>query len=124
MIASRRALATEILLAAVLILTACGPNWQPVSVLRPQRLDEGKVLEFHAKGELVRLHAVRFEKDSISGIPWLEHVTCDPCRQRFALADVSDARTGDPGAGAWTILVPMMLVLAFLYSLRNAFPYT
>jgi hypothetical protein len=92
-------------------LSGCGPGWQPVSVVRPQTMNERTILEFHVKDQLVRLHGVRFEHDSVSGISWLEHLNCDTCRVRYAVADVSRARTGDPGAGAWNILLPFGLIV-------------
>lgn len=67
----------------------------------------------------VRLHAVRLDRDTISGVPWLQHTNCDSCRVHFALADISEARVGDPGAGAWYLMVPILLVISFWFSLRN-----
>jgi hypothetical protein len=101
---------TSVLLLSAFALNGCGPNWQPVSVAEPRTLDEGTILEFHAKDQLVRLHGVKFDRDSLSGIPWLDHLSCDTCRVRFALADVSQPRTGNPGAGAWNIVIPVVTV--------------
>jgi hypothetical protein len=113
-----------VLLVVAIALDACGPNWQPVSVAQPRTLDAGTVLEFHAKDQLVRLHGVKFERDSLSGIPWLEHLTCDTCRVHYALADVSQARTGNPGATAWNILLPFTIIVgaftALAYWIRSA----
>ena len=106
------------------MLSACGPNWEPVVIAAPRTLDPGTVLEFRARGQLVRLHGVRVERDSLSGIPWLDHLTCDTCRVHFALADVSQARTGDPGATAWNILVPFGLLFTFLYIGLRQLPNT
>lgn len=105
-------------------LSACGPGWQPVSVARPQTMNEGTILEFHAKNELVRLHGVRFERDSLSGIPWLEHLTCDTCRVHYALTDVSQARTGNPGATAWNIMVPFVLIVGGFVLVVTSLPST
>jgi hypothetical protein len=93
-----------------LILTACSSNWQPIALVQPARLDSRTVLEFRAKNELVRLHGVEFKGDSLSGIPWLKHLSCDTCRVRYAFSDVSQARTGNPGAGAWSIGLPLILL--------------
>jgi hypothetical protein len=112
------------LLLSALALNGCGPNWQPVSVAQPRTLDAGTVLEFHAKDELVRLHGVKIERDSLSGIPWLEHLTCDTCRVRYALDDVSQVRTGNPGAGAWNIMLPFVLVVGLLYAALSQLPST
>ncbi len=81
---------------------------------RRRRSTSKTIIEFHARQTLVRLHAVQFGKDSISGIPWLDHLTCDTCRVAYPLADVSGVRTGNPGAGAWVIAGPMLVVYAVL----------
>ena len=100
------------LLLALLATTACSSNWQPVTLAQPPSLDRRTVLEFQAKNQLVRLHGVEFTRDSVSGIPWLEHLSCDTCRVRYAFGDISQARTGDPGKSAWIIAAPMLAFLA------------
>ena len=102
-------------LTLVLALGACaGPNWQPATVPQARPLAERTVLEFRVRDSTVRLHAVRFDRDSLSGISWLEHTSCDSCRVRFALADINHARIGNPGAGAWNILVPFVVIVSAL----------
>ena len=98
-------------LVAWLAASACaGPNWQPLTLPTPAPLESKTVVEFHAKDSLVRLHGVRFSRDSVSGIPWLDHLTCDTCRVAYALTDVSGVRTGNPGAGAWVLGAPIFIV--------------
>ena len=72
------------------------------------------MLEFRVRDTTVRLHAVRFDRDSVTGVPWLEHTSCDSCRVRFALADISEPHFGNPGAGAWNILLPFVIVFGAL----------
>ena len=98
------------LLLVLLALTACNSNWQPVTLLHPSPIDRKTVLEFQAKNQLVRLHGVEFKRDSLSGIPWLEHLSCDTCRVRYAFSDISQARAGNPGAGAWSLGIPMLII--------------
>jgi hypothetical protein len=110
------------LLLVLLALTACSSNWQPVTLVQPSPLDQKTVLEFQTKSQLVRLHGVEFKRDSLSGIPWLEHLSCDTCRVQYAFAEISQARTGNPGAGAWSLGLPMLIiggglmVVGFLYA--------
>ena len=61
---------------------------------------------------MIRLHGVKFERDSLSGIPWLEHLSCDTCRVHYALADISQARTGNPGRTAWSLVLPVLAVFS------------
>ena len=97
-------------LLLLLALAACSSNWQPVTLVQPSPLDRRTVLEFQAKNQLVRLHGVEFKRDSLSGIPWLDHLTCDTCRVRYAFSDISQARTSNPGAAAWLVAGPMLFV--------------
>jgi hypothetical protein len=110
--------------ALLLLLTACGPGWHTVAVAPPRALSERTVLEFHVRDSLVRLHGVRFDRDSLSGIPWLQHLACDSCRVRYAVAEISQPRTGNPGAGAWNIAVPFVLIFGMLYAIASAVPAT
>ncbi len=89
---------------------ACSSNWQPVTLVQPSPLDSRTVLEFQTKNQLVRLHGVEFKGDTLSGIPWLEHLSCDTCRVKYALSDISQSRTGNPGAGAWIVTMPMIII--------------
>lgn len=101
------------LLGVTLALGACGPNWKPLTGEHPATLNSRTVLDFHARGGLVRLHGVKFSKDSVSGIPWLDHLSCDTCRVVYAETEMADVRTGNPGASAWIILGPFMGLIGF-----------
>ncbi len=103
---------TRPMLASVCLLSACSANWQPMTAPKSQALDKGAVVEFHTKDQLVRLHGVEFARDSVSGIPWLDHLSCDTCRVSYAVADLSGLRTGNPGAGAWVLLTPIIAVMS------------
>jgi hypothetical protein len=98
-------------LATLMLTTACSANWQPLTLVQPRPIDRKEVLEFRAKNQLVRLHGVQFSRDSLSGIPWLEHLSCDSCRVSYALSDVTQVRTGHPGNEAWVIGGPMLAVV-------------
>jgi hypothetical protein len=111
-------------LLIVLTLGACGPNWHPATLLQPRPLGDRSVLEFRVQDTIIRLHAVRFERDSVTGVPWLEHTSCDSCRVRFAIADISEARIGSPGMGAWNIMLPFVVIIGFLYLGWSQFPST
>lgn len=109
----------RLLIAWTLALTACvGANWQPLTIPSPTRLDRKTIIEFRAKGTLVRLHGVEFGSDSVSGVPWLDHLTCDTCRVSYALADVSEPRVGDPGKEAWNLVIPIVAVVGVVGLLR------
>jgi hypothetical protein len=41
------------------------------------------------------LHAVRLESDTLSGVPFHKHPSCDTCRVVFAVAEVDSLRLGN-----------------------------
>lgn len=95
--------------------TGCTPGWRayepdtgPANVQPPER----QIIEFRVDSGLVRLHSVRFARDSVTGIPWLQHTSCDSCRVGYPLARVSQMRTGRPGRPAWGIAIPFMVIIA------------
>lgn len=115
--------AALLLVLTVPSATGCTPGWRafdPGPGPAPVQLSERQILEFRADSQLVRLHAVRFTRDSVSGIPWLEHTSCDGCRVTYALARMSDMRTGSPGRTAWPLTFPFFalagLVMLFVVS--------
>jgi len=106
--------------------TGCTPGWRmfdPGARPAPAPLSERQIVEFRADSQLVRLHAVRFTHDSVNGIPWLEHTSCDSCRVGYALSQVSEMRTGSPGRTAWILTIPFFalfgLGLLFAISCGN-----
>jgi hypothetical protein len=93
--------------------TGCTPGWRtfdPGAGPAPAQLSERQVVEFRADSQLVRLHAVKITRDSLSGIPWLEHTSCDTCRVAYALARVTELRTGSPGRPAWVLTIPFFTI--------------
>ena len=83
-----------------------------MAVPTPQQLPERSVIDFHAGDSVVTIHGVRFTNDSVSGISWLDHLSCDTCRVSYALKEISQLRTGDPGRTAWPLLAPFLVITA------------
>ncbi len=98
------------LLPLVVLLAGCSGHWEPLAVPTPAPLRPQTVVQFRAGDSIVQLHGVRFSRDSISGIPWLDHLSCDTCRVSYALANISQVKTGDPGAGAKTMVLPFAIL--------------
>ena len=98
-----------LVLTAAILLAGCSANWAPLTTPVAKPLGERDIVEFHAGEQLVRLHAVVITKDSLSGIPWLDHTSCDTCRVRYALANITQLRTGEPGRPAWALIIPFLV---------------
>ena len=114
-----RARQTALFLLVTLTLTGCSANWQPLAIPQPKPLPERTVVEFHVKDSVVQLHGVRFTQDSVSGISWLEHLSCDSCRVSYALKDISQTRTGEPGRTAWPLMTPVFAFLGLVILLAT-----
>ena len=93
----------------VMHLSGCTANWKPAEIPQPKPLNTRAVLEFHilagTKDSVVRLHAVQFTKDSVSGVSWLQRPTCDTCRIAFPLNRITNPRLGNPERAAWSFAV-------------------
>ncbi len=108
----------------LVVLAGCSPGWQPVNTTPTPSFDERTTVRVHTDTGNVTLHAVRIANDTLSGIPWTEHTSCESCRVRFALGGISRLETGNPGAPAWWILGPFVGFILLGLALRNAFPST
>jgi hypothetical protein len=103
-----------------LALIGCA-GWRGVELQRTPTLRDGDVLEFHAQDKTVRLHGVRFDRDSLSGVPWLNHLKCDSCRVRYAIAEISSARVGHPETIGWVVvLVPLFILYSFWHAFSGS----
>jgi hypothetical protein len=119
------------LMAIVVILTGglgigagCSPGWRPVATAPVPSFDERTTIRFHTDTGYVTLHAVRIADDTLSGIPWTQHTSCDSCRLRYPMARISGLETGDPGASSWWILGPFLGLVAFGLYLSSVLPKT
>jgi hypothetical protein len=92
---------------------ACGAGWQQPS-LTPAVFSEKQQVEVWQQGRVRRWHAVAISADSLSGIPWLQPVTCDSCRVTVPRTGVDSIRLGNPTAGFWksfglVVGIPMLI---------------
>jgi len=66
------------------------------------------------------LHAVIIGADSLSGVPYLKHPSCDSCRVGIPLVAVDSLRTGSTEMGWWAFTGAMAgLVAVGLLWARN-----
>ena len=72
----------------------------------------------------LRLHAVRFASDSLTGVPFQQPTTCDTCRVAVPLAMIDSMQTG--GSNDWGTIaligVPIVLVGTFIVVANNTEP--
>jgi hypothetical protein len=88
-------------LAALLVLEACGAGWHQPRHLAPEPLPPRQQVQVWREGKETRWHAVTLTDDSITGVPFLQPVSCDSCRRAFPRTAVDSIRLGNPVAGFW-----------------------
>ena len=84
-----------------LTVGACGAGWHQPEDLAPGTFSERQQVRVWEGDRTLRWHALVVTADSVSGIQWLEPVTCDSCRVTLARAQVDSLQFGNPVAGFW-----------------------
>jgi hypothetical protein len=107
--------------AVLLCLAAQGcAVWTPLPQAdwhteRPRR----QQLQVWVADSAIVLHAVIISTDSLSGVPYLKHPSCDSCRVGIPLAAVDSLRTGSSEMGWWAFTGAMagFVAVGLLWSL-------
>ncbi len=108
----------RILASAALALgvAACGAGWHRVENPVPADVSPRQQLEVWSGGSVQQWHAVRLSPDSVSGISYLQAITCDTCRRSIPRNRVDSLRLGNPSAGFWkTVGLVVGIPAAFLF---------
>ena len=93
-------------------LVGCGAGWHRVETT-PRPLAARQQVEVWHRGMRERWHAVVLTPDSVSGVPYLQAVTCDSCRVTRPRAEVDSIRLGNPVAGFWKT-VALVVAMPFV----------
>jgi hypothetical protein len=86
-------------MATLLFQAGCGGGWQRIDVVRPSGLPKRQQVQVWQDRHVVRLHALRVDTDSISGVPYHLSPDCVSCRVSIPRASIDSLRAGDPEAG-------------------------
>lgn len=87
----------------------------------PQQFPPRDVVEFPWAGENVRLHGVRVEGDSLTGVWYLESPQCDSCRISYPARVLRTARVGRPERVGFVIPVVVVLGVGLAWLLTTPF---
>ncbi len=79
----------------------CGAGWHQPTPIPVGALPPRQQVQVWQGGSALRWHGVRVSADSVSGISFLQPVTCDSCRTALPRASVDSIRLGSPVAGFW-----------------------
>jgi hypothetical protein len=86
-------------------LSAC-VNWSHAQAPLPQALKPSTQVRVYTREQTLRLHAVTWAEDSLSGVPFQSPAKCDTCRVAIPLADVDSLKTG---ASAETLSIVLLV---------------
>jgi hypothetical protein len=101
---------------------ACGAGWHRIEPAAPSNLAKGQQVQVWQNGQRVQLHAVRVDRDSISGVPFQRPADCDSCRISLPRSTVDSIRAGDPTAAflkSVGLALGSWLALGLLYAIRG-----
>lgn len=102
-----------LLLVACLPAVACSAEWHAVTLPSAAALPAKQQVQRWREGRSTRLHGIALTNDSVTGVPFLQPLSCDSCRVGFARAGVDSLRVGDPPGGfVRTAVVTLVAVLA------------
>jgi hypothetical protein len=105
------------LLAATVLMACGGPR--SITLSPTPTLDPRQTLLFLRNDSLVRLWAVRFSPDSVSGVPRSQDRSCGSCRVGFALQEVSQPRVSRPASSVLTTVIPLGILGAIIYAIYH-----
>ena len=89
------------IMTSAILVAACGAGWtqQPLPTAGP--LEVRQQVQVWASDGMHRWHAVEVSTDTISGVPYVEEVTCGSCRVALPRSAVDSLRFGEPTKGFW-----------------------
>ena len=94
-----RRLRSALLFASLLPLWACGAGWHRIEPVVPSTLPQRQQVQVWQGRRPLRLHAIRVDHDSVSGVPFQKPADCDSCRISLPSSTVDSLRAGNPTAG-------------------------
>jgi hypothetical protein len=105
-----------LLLTLTALQPACGAGWRRIHRTAPSSLSPRQQIQLWSHGRPHRWHAVQWRTDSVSGIPFMQPIACDSCRQSVPQTEVDSVRVGNPTAGFWRsvgLTLAIMAVVGF-----------
>jgi hypothetical protein len=113
--------------ALALTTAACGAGWRQLPALSPGPWPSRQQAQVWVGAQAQRWHGVVVERDSISGIPFIQQLDCQHCRRAVPLAAVDSVRVGQPVAGFWKtmgLVVGIPAALLAVLCWNGCFPET
>ncbi len=90
---------SALLFASLLPVWACGAGWHRIEPVVPSNLPQRQQVQVWQGRQRLRLHAIRVDHDSVSGVPFQKPTDCDSCRISLPSSTVDSLRAGNPTAG-------------------------
>jgi len=113
------------LAATAMFACGCGAGWHQTATAPTGALPPRQQVQVWQAGSALQWHAVRVSGDSVSGIPYLQPITCDSCRRQFPRASIDSLRVGSPVAGFWRtigLITGAFVVAGVIYCSQGCSP--
>lgn len=94
-----RRLMAAICATSVPFLQACGAGWHRTDIVTPE--SPRQQVEVWQGQASQQWHAVQVTDSTVSGIYFLNPITCDSCRRIVPRSSVDSIRLGNPTLGFW-----------------------
>lgn len=75
-----------------------------------------ELVEVWGPDSVMRLHAARVERDTLSGVNYLQPTTCDSCRVTLPLSTVDSLRAGSTGEKTTLLILGGVAVFLGLFA--------
>jgi hypothetical protein len=89
---------SALMLVLLLPQAACGAGWHRIDPVGPSGVPERQQVQVWHGSKRLQLHAVRVDRDSVSGVPFQKPTECDSCRISLPSSAVDSLRAGNPTA--------------------------
>ncbi|MFQ5550430.1 MAG: hypothetical protein ACE5FJ_04240 [Gemmatimonadales bacterium] len=115
--------ARSLALTALTIIAAggCGAGWRRVSSSYAEGAPPRQQVQvWHNRG-MDRLHGVTVVNDTLSGVHFLQPLSCDSCRIQFPIEAIDSIRAGHPEAGFWKgtgLVFGVSAILAWIFCMN------
>lgn len=109
-----------LLRALIAMLPLACAGWQRVAVPLDTVFAKRQQVQVWRGSEAQVLHAVRLSADSLFGVPFQQHPSCDSCRVAVPRGEVDSLRLGNKEAtGVFFAMLPFVALVVLLVTLRG-----
>jgi hypothetical protein len=106
---------------ALSLVWGCSAGWERVELPSDTMLAPRQNVQVWHGSQPRVFHAVRVTADSLVGVPFQKHPSCDSCRIAMARSEVDSLRLGDPesaGIASWAVPIGIVFGVVSIWVAR------